>query len=94
MSASPAPVAIIMGSRSDWPTLKAAADMLDALGVAYEAKVVSAHRTPDRMYAFAKGAKAAGFKVIIAGKKHALKLHFGPGDTAEPVLTLMLPGED
>ena len=73
------PVAIIMGSRSDWPTLKAAADMLDALGVAYEAKVVSAHRTPDRMYAFAKGAKAAGFKVIIAGAGGAAHL---PGMTA------------
>ena len=67
MSATKAQVAIIMGSRSDWPTMKAAAESLDALGVAYEAKVVSAHRTPDRMYAFAKGAKAAGFKVIIAG---------------------------
>jgi 5-(carboxyamino)imidazole ribonucleotide mutase len=74
-----APVAIIMGSRSDWPTLKAAAEVLDALGVAYEAKVVSAHRTPDRMYAFAKGAKAAGFKVIIAGAGGAAHL---PGMTA------------
>ncbi|ATQ41378.1 5-(carboxyamino)imidazole ribonucleotide mutase [Caulobacter mirabilis] len=78
MSASP-PVAIIMGSRSDWPTMKHAADYLDALGVAYEAKVVSAHRTPDRMYAFAKGAKAAGFKVIIAGAGGAAHL---PGMTA------------
>jgi 5-(carboxyamino)imidazole ribonucleotide mutase len=79
MSASGASIAIIMGSRSDWPTMKAAADMLDALGVAYEAKVVSAHRTPDRMYAFAKGAKAAGFKVIIAGAGGAAHL---PGMTA------------
>ncbi len=78
MTASP-PVAIIMGSRSDWPTLKGAADMLDQLGVAYEAKVVSAHRTPDRMYQFAKGAKAAGFKVIIAGAGGAAHL---PGMTA------------
>jgi 5-(carboxyamino)imidazole ribonucleotide mutase len=78
MTASP-PVAIIMGSRSDWPTLKGAADMLDELGVAYEAKVVSAHRTPDRMYQFAKGAKAAGFKVIIAGAGGAAHL---PGMTA------------
>jgi 5-(carboxyamino)imidazole ribonucleotide mutase len=78
MSASP-PVAIIMGSRSDWPTLKHAADNLDALGVAWEAKVVSAHRTPDRMYAFAKGAKAAGIKVIIAGAGGAAHL---PGMTA------------
>ncbi|MDR3508966.1 MAG: 5-(carboxyamino)imidazole ribonucleotide mutase [Caulobacteraceae bacterium] len=79
MSAAPAPVAIIMGSRSDWPTLKAAAEALEALGVAYEAKVISAHRTPDRMYAFAKGAKAAGFKVIIAGAGGAAHL---PGMTA------------
>jgi len=78
MSASP-PVAIIMGSRSDWPTMKHAADSLDALGVAYEAKVVSAHRTPDRMYEFAKGARAAGFKVIIAGAGGAAHL---PGMTA------------
>lgn len=79
MSATKPPVAIIMGSRSDWPTMKAAADSLDALGVAYEAKVVSAHRTPDRMYTFAKGAKAAGFKVIIAGAGGAAHL---PGMTA------------
>ena len=76
---SKAPVAIIMGSRSDWPTLKHAADSLDALGVAYEAKVVSAHRTPDRMYAFARGAKAAGVRVIIAGAGGAAHL---PGMTA------------
>jgi 5-(carboxyamino)imidazole ribonucleotide mutase len=74
-----APVAIIMGSRSDWPTLKGAADNLDALGVAWDAKVVSAHRTPDRMFKFAKGAKAAGYKVIIAGAGGAAHL---PGMTA------------
>jgi len=74
-----APVAIIMGSRSDWPTMRAAADALDALGVAYEAKVISAHRTPDRMYEFAKGARAAGVKVIIAGAGGAAHL---PGMTA------------
>jgi 5-(carboxyamino)imidazole ribonucleotide mutase len=79
MPAATPPVAIIMGSRSDWPTMKHAADALDALGVAYEAKVVSAHRTPDRMYAFAKGAKAAGVKVIIAGAGGAAHL---PGMTA------------
>lgn len=73
MSVSP-PVAIIMGSRSDWPTLKGAAEALEALGVAFEAKVVSAHRTPDRMYAFAKGAKGAGVKVIIAGAGGAAHL--------------------
>ena len=71
MSAS---VAIIMGSRSDWPVLRFAAEMLDGLGVAYEAKVVSAHRTPERMYEFARGAKAAGFKVIIAGAGGAAHL--------------------
>jgi 5-(carboxyamino)imidazole ribonucleotide mutase len=79
MSASRPPVAIIMGSRSDWPTLKGAAETLDRLGVAYEAKVISAHRTPGRMYDFAKGAKAAGFKVIIAGAGGAAHL---PGMTA------------
>ena len=79
MSAQRPPVAIIMGSRSDWPTLKGAAETLDRLGVAYEAKVISAHRTPGRMYDFAKGAKAAGFKVIIAGAGGAAHL---PGMTA------------
>jgi 5-(carboxyamino)imidazole ribonucleotide mutase len=74
-----APVAIIMGSRSDWPVMRHAAEALDALGVAYEAKVVSAHRTPERMYDFAKGARAAGFKVIIAGAGGAAHL---PGMTA------------
>ena len=78
-SAQTPPVAIIMGSRSDWPTMRGAAESLEALGVAYEAKVVSAHRTPDRMYAFAKGAKDAGFKVIIAGAGGAAHL---PGMTA------------
>ncbi|MDB5434695.1 MAG: purE [Phenylobacterium sp.] len=79
MSATHAPVAIIMGSRSDWPVLRHAAEMLERLGIGYEAKVVSAHRTPDRMYAFAKGAKAAGFKVIIAAAGGAAHL---PGMTA------------
>jgi 5-(carboxyamino)imidazole ribonucleotide mutase len=79
MSATHAPVAIIMGSRSDWPVLRHAAEMLESLGVGYEAKVVSAHRTPERMYAFAKGAKAAGFKVIIAAAGGAAHL---PGMTA------------
>ena len=79
MSAAAAPVAIIMGSRSDWPTLKGAADMLDALGVAWEARVVSAHRTPLRMVEFARGARAAGVRVIIAGAGGAAHL---PGMTA------------
>jgi 5-(carboxyamino)imidazole ribonucleotide mutase len=73
------PVAIIMGSQSDWQTMKHCAETLDALGVPYEARIVSAHRTPERLYAFAKGAKAAGFKVIIAGAGGAAHL---PGMTA------------
>ncbi|MFN3353536.1 MAG: 5-(carboxyamino)imidazole ribonucleotide mutase, partial [Brevundimonas sp.] len=68
------PVAIVMGSRSDWPTMKHAAEVLERLGVAYDARVVSAHRTPDRMYAFAKGAAAEGFRVIIAGAGGAAHL--------------------
>jgi 5-(carboxyamino)imidazole ribonucleotide mutase len=68
------PVAIVMGSRSDWPTMQVAAETLDALGVAWTAKVVSAHRTPDRMVSFAKGAKRAGRKVIIAGAGGAAHL--------------------
>ena len=76
---APKPVAIIMGSQSDWGTMKHAADTLDALGIGYEAKIVSAHRTPERLYAFAKGAKAKGFQVIIAGAGGAAHL---PGMTA------------
>ena len=74
MATSTPPVAIIMGSRSDWPTLKLAAAALDALGVAWTAKVVSAHRTPKRLVDFATGAKAAGYKVIIAGAGGAAHL--------------------
>ena len=74
MTASTPPVAIIMGSRSDWPTMKLAADRLDQLGVAWEAKVVSAHRTPQRLYDFATNAKAVGHKVIIAGAGGAAHL--------------------
>ena len=74
-----APVAIIMGSQSDWETMRHAADTLTALGVEHEAKIVSAHRTPDRLYSFAKGAKAAGYKVVIAGAGGAAHL---PGMTA------------
>ena len=74
MTTTAPPVAIIMGSRSDWPTLKGAAEMLDALGVAYEAKVISAHRTPQRLHDFAGGAQAQGFKVIIAGAGGAAHL--------------------
>ena len=70
----PAPIAIIMGSQSDWETMRHAAETLGALGIACEKRIVSAHRTPDRLYAFAKGAKAAGFKVIIAGAGGAAHL--------------------
>lgn len=69
-----ADVAIVMGSQSDWPTMKCAADVLDELGVACEARIVSAHRTPDRMHAFGKGAAEEGFKVIIAGAGGAAHL--------------------
>ena len=74
MTIKTTPVAIIMGSRSDWPTMKHAADVLTGLGVAFEAKVISAHRTPRRLYDFATGAKAAGFKVVIAGAGGAAHL--------------------
>lgn len=73
------PVAIIMGSQSDWETMRHAAETLEALGISFEARIVSAHRTPDRLVAFAKGARAAGFKVIIAGAGGAAHL---PGMTA------------
>ena len=69
-----APIAIIMGSQSDWETMRHAADMLDELGVACEKLVVSAHRTPERLVAFAKGAKAAGFRIILAGAGGAAHL--------------------
>ena len=67
-------VGIIMGSRSDWETMRHAAEMLDALGVPHETKVVSAHRTPDRLYDYAKGAASRGLKVIVAGAGGAAHL--------------------
>ena len=97
---APPQVAIIMGSQSDWPTMRHAAETLDALGVGYDARIVSAHRTPDRLAAFAKGAKEAGFKVIIAGAGGAAHL---PGMTAAmtplpvfgvPVESKALSGQD
>lgn len=89
--AHPGPVVgIIMGSKSDWETMAAAAEALDALGVAYEAKVVSAHRTPERLYQYAKSAKARGLKVIIAGAGGAAHL---PGMAASmtPLPVLGVP---
>jgi 5-(carboxyamino)imidazole ribonucleotide mutase len=68
------PVAIVMGSQSDWQTMQRAAEVLDELGVGYAAKIVSAHRTPERMYAFARGAAKEGFKVIVAGAGGAAHL--------------------
>ncbi|MCA0423411.1 MAG: 5-(carboxyamino)imidazole ribonucleotide mutase [Proteobacteria bacterium] len=100
MASTPPPVAIIMGSQSDWPTMKNAADTLDELGIAYDARIVSAHRTPHRMVEFAAGARDAGFKVIIAGAGGAAHL---PGMTAAltplpvfgvPVETKALSGQD
>lgn len=80
-------IAVIMGSQSDWQTMQAATEVLEALEITYEAKIVSAHRTPERLYAFAKGAKEQGYSVIIAGAGGAAHL---PGMvaslTALPVL--------
>jgi 5-(carboxyamino)imidazole ribonucleotide mutase len=73
------PVALIMGSQSDWDTMRHTAETLDTLGIGYEKQIVSAHRTPDRLFAFAKGARAAGFQIIIAGAGGAAHL---PGMTA------------
>ena len=95
-----APVAIVMGSQSDWPTMKCAADALDKLGVAYDARIVSAHRTPQRLVNFAQGAADEGFKVIIAGAGGAAHL---PGMVASmthlpvlgvPVQSRALSGQD
>ena len=98
--ASTPPVAIIMGSQSDWPVMRNAAETPDALGIAYSARIVSAHRTPKRLYDFASGAKGEGFKVIIAGAGGAAHL---PGMTAAltplpvfgvPVESRALSGKD
>ena len=94
------PVAIVMGSQSDWPTMRVAAEMLDNLKIDYEARIVSAHRTPERMYDFAQNARAEGFKVIIAGAGGAAHL---PGMIAAlttlpvlgvPVRSKALSGQD
>ena len=93
-------VAIIMGSQSDWETMKNAADTLEALDIGYEARIISAHRTPDRLFDFAKGARDEGFQVIIAGAGGAAHL---PGMTASmtplpvfgvPVQSKALSGQD
>jgi 5-(carboxyamino)imidazole ribonucleotide mutase len=96
----PAPIAIIMGSQSDWETMRHAAETLATLGVGCETRIVSAHRTPERLFAFARNAKADGFKVIIAGAGGAAHL---PGMTASltelpvfgvPIETKTLSGMD
>ncbi|MGD9979256.1 MAG: 5-(carboxyamino)imidazole ribonucleotide mutase [Hyphomonadaceae bacterium] len=87
MATPPPSVGLIMGSKSDWETMKAAAEVLDALGVAYEAKVVSAHRTPKRLYDYAASAKSRGLQVIIAGAGGAAHL---PGMTASMTLLPVL----
>ena len=93
-------VAIVMGSQSDWPTMKCASDVLEKLGVAADSRIVSAHRTPDRLVAFAKAAEDEGFKVIIAGAGGAAHL---PGMIASmthvpvlgvPVQSKALSGQD
>ena len=83
-------VGVIMGSQSDWPVMQLACKLLDELGVAFEAKIVSAHRTPERLYDYAKGAKARGLKVIIAGAGGAAHL---PGMAASmtPLPVLGVP---
>ncbi len=95
-----AEVAVIMGSQSDWATMKHAADILEELGISHVVKIVSAHRTPQRMYDFAKSAKASGLKVIIAGAGGAAHL---PGMVAAltplpvfgvPVQSAALSGQD
>jgi 5-(carboxyamino)imidazole ribonucleotide mutase len=100
VSSAEKPIALIMGSQSDWAIMKHAADILDALAIGYEPKIVSAHRTPDRLFSFAKGAAAAGFKIIIAGAGGAAHL---PGMTAAltalpvfgvPIETTSLSGQD
>ncbi|MGV1755553.1 5-(carboxyamino)imidazole ribonucleotide mutase [Rhizobium sp. A22-96] len=94
------PVAIIMGSQSDWETMKNAADTLEVLEITYDARIISAHRTPDRLMSFAKGAREEGFKVIIAGAGGAAHL---PGMAASmtplpvfgvPVQSRALSGQD
>jgi 5-(carboxyamino)imidazole ribonucleotide mutase len=96
----PAPIAIIMGSQSDWETMRHAAQTLATLGVACETRIISAHRTPERLFAFARNAKAGGFKVIIAGAGGSAHL---PGMTASltelpvfgvPIETKTLSGMD
>ena len=90
-SSSPSPkVAVIMGSTSDWPTMEHACEVLDALGVTYDARVVSAHRTPERLFDFARSARDEGFHVVIAGAGGAAHL---PGMVASltPLPVLGVP---
>lgn len=92
MVEKPPPIAILMGSQSDWATLRHAADTLDSLNIAHDDRIVSAHRTPDRLITFSKGARRAGYKVIIAGAGGAAHL---PGMCASmtPLPVLGVPIE-
>ncbi len=92
MTETTAQVGIIMGSQSDWETMRHAADALEALGVAFETRIVSAHRTPRRLYAYAEGARERGLKVVIAGAGGAAHL---PGMTASmtPLPVIGVPVE-
>jgi 5-(carboxyamino)imidazole ribonucleotide mutase len=100
MSTGKAVVGIIMGSQSDWPVMRKAAEILDELEIAYETRIISAHRTPERLYEYAKTAKERGLKLIIAGAGGAAHL---PGMTASltplpvlgvPIATTVLGGQD
>ncbi|BDA83517.1 N5-carboxyaminoimidazole ribonucleotide mutase [Aureimonas sp. SA4125] len=100
MTAALADVAVIMGSQSDWPTMKHAADTLEALGISFSTRIVSAHRTPERLFEFARTARDNGFKIIIAGAGGAAHL---PGMTAAltplpvfgvPIESKALSGQD
>ena len=100
MTTQPIQVAVIMGSQSDWTTMKHAVDTLEALGIGHDRRIVSAHRTPQRLYDFATSAKSMGFKVIIAGAGGAAHL---PGMTAAmtplpvfgvPIESKALSGQD
>jgi len=100
MSATRADIALIMGSQSDWETMRRTAETLDQLNISYQARIISAHRTPKRLYDFATNAREAGFKLIIAGAGGAAHL---PGMTAAltclpvfgvPIRSKILQGED
>lgn len=100
MNSTISPVAVIMGSQSDWPTMRHATDVLQTLDIGFDAKIVSAHRTPERLFDFARSAKSEGYQVVIAGAGGAAHL---PGMVASltplpvfgvPVQSKALSGQD